>query len=44
MTGITSLTGVEIAQLVKSRQMSAREIAEAFLGRISELNPIVNAI
>ena len=44
MTAITHLTGVEIAQAVRSRKMSAREISEAFLGRIAELNPTVNAI
>ena len=44
MTAITSLTSVEITQSVKSRQISARETAEAFLLRIDELNPTVNAI
>ena len=44
MTAITNLTAVEIARSIKSREMCAREVAEAFLGRIGEFNATVNAI
>jgi amidase len=44
MTELTSLTAVEIVRLVSSREVSARKVVEAFLERIANFNPTVNAI
>ena len=44
MTAITSQTAFEIAQSVKSRKVSAREVTEAFLKRLDAFNPTINAV
>jgi amidase len=38
------LTGAQVAQLVRSRQVSAREVAEAALARLDAVNPALNAV
>jgi amidase len=35
---------VELARLLRSRELSARELLDAFLGRIHRINPALNAI
>ncbi len=44
MTTITSLTAVEIAQKIKARELSASEAVDAFIRRIEEVNPRINAV
>jgi amidase len=41
---ITSLSATVIAQAVAARKLSAREVAQAFLQRVEQFNPAVNAI
>jgi amidase len=43
MTGVLQLSAVEQAELVRSGELSARELVEASLERIERLNPDVNA-
>jgi amidase len=44
MSDITSLSAVEIAEAVSTRRLSAVEVTQAFLARIEEMNPAINAI
>ena len=41
---ITSLSAVAVADAVRSGQLSATEVAEAYLQRVAEKNPHINAI
>jgi fatty acid amide hydrolase len=41
---ITSLAAVEVAAAVRSGELSAVDVTEAYLGRIAEINPKINAI
>lgn len=41
---ICSLDAVEIARKIRTRELSCRQVAEAFLDRIEAVNPAVNAI
>src|SRR5690242_489193 len=34
----------EIAELVRSRELSAREVAQSFIQRIEQVNPRINAV
>lgn len=43
-TDLTSLPGLELARLVRSREVSRREVLAAHLDRVERLNPVVNAI
>jgi aspartyl-tRNA(Asn)/glutamyl-tRNA(Gln) amidotransferase subunit A len=43
-TEIHWLPAVELARLVRSGELSAREIAEAMVERVERVNPVVNAI
>ncbi|PKN33952.1 MAG: amidase [Deltaproteobacteria bacterium HGW-Deltaproteobacteria-19] len=42
--GITGLDAVDLSRAIRERQLSCREVMEAFLARIDRLNPEVNAI
>jgi amidase len=48
VTGLASevadLDGVGMAELVRSGQICARELIESAIGRIEELNPVLNAV
>lgn len=44
MTDITSLTATEIAQKIKGGELSARDVVEAHISRIEEVNPRINAV
>ncbi|WP_210239817.1 amidase [Mesorhizobium sp. B4-1-1] len=41
---ICRLSAVELAQKIRQRHLSAREVAGAFLDRIEAVNPLVNAV
>ena len=41
---ITNLDGCALSQAIHSRQVSAREVMQAYLARIAALNPQVNAL
>lgn len=41
---IVSVTARELARALRARELSAREVAEAYLARIERLNPTVNAV
>jgi len=41
---VCDLSAVDMARLIRARQLSARECVEAHLARIAEVNPKVNAI
>jgi amidase len=43
-SGICALSALEMAKLVHAGKLSAREILEAHLVRIEQINPVVNAI
>jgi amidase len=43
-TDIFFLTATELAQRIRSKELSAREVMEAHLGQIERINPSVNAI
>jgi len=43
-TEITSMHAVDLFRVIRSKQVSCREVMEAFLARIDRLNPKVNAI
>ena len=43
-SSICDLTAVELARLIRQRDLSAREVVEAHLARIADVNPKVNAI
>ena len=44
MTELWRLSASEVARLVRSRQVSAREVADAALQRLDSVNPQINAI
>ncbi len=44
MTEICSLSAVELARRVRARDLSARDVVGAYLKRIADINPRVNAI
>jgi amidase len=44
MSELWKLPGYEIAELVKSRQISAVEVTKAHLERLAEVNPKLNAV
>jgi len=41
---VTELSAVEMARLIRAKELSAREAVEAHLARIAQVNPRVNAI
>ena len=41
---LTSLSAVELARKIRSRQVSSREVVQAHLARAAEWNPKLNAI
>ncbi|RWA71342.1 amidase [Mesorhizobium sp.] len=41
---ICRLSAIELAQAIRQRRLSAREVVSAFLDRIETVNPLVNAI
>ena len=41
---ICNLTAVEMAKMMRAKQLSAREVMEAHLTQIDRVNPKVNAI
>ena len=43
-TGIVDMDAVDLSRAIRSRQVSCREVMEAFLAQIDRLNPAVNAI
>src|SRR3954452_2234169 len=43
-TEICALSAVEMARLLRTKQLSAREVLDAHLDRIGTINPAVNAI
>ena len=43
-TEITSMDAVDLSRVIRSKQVSCREVMEAFIVRIDHLNPKVNAI
>jgi amidase len=44
MTDITCLSAVDLGACIRAKDLSAREVLEAYLARIDRINPIVNAI
>jgi fatty acid amide hydrolase len=44
MTAITSLTATEIAQKIKAGELSAREVVDAHIQRIEQVNTRINAV
>jgi amidase len=42
--GLSFTPAVELARLLRSRELSARELLDAFLNRIHRINPRLNAI
>ena len=44
ISDICALSAVEMARLVRAKQLSAREVLAAHLDRIAVVNPSVNAI
>lgn len=42
--GITAMDAVDLSRAIREKQVSCREVMEAFLDRIDRLNPEVNAI
>ncbi|MGE0768477.1 MAG: amidase [Hyphomicrobiaceae bacterium] len=43
-TAIVSLSAVELARRIRTKEMSPVEVLEAFIARIAELNPAINAV
>jgi amidase len=41
---ICSFSGIELAQLIRARTLSARDVVGAYLTRLERINPAVNAI
>jgi len=41
---LTTLSATQLAQLIRTRQLSAREVVEAHLDRIDKVNPALNAV
>jgi amidase len=44
MTAIVSCSAIELARLIRARELSAREVMAAHLSRIEQVNPQLNAI
>jgi amidase len=44
MSELWSLSACEVARLVRTRKVSAREVADAALQRLDAVNPRINAI
>jgi amidase len=44
MNSLCSTTAIGLAELIRTRQVSARAVIEAHLERIEQVNPVVNAI
>jgi amidase len=44
MVEVCSLSAVELARLIRARELSARDVVGAYLTRIDAVNPRVNAI
>jgi amidase len=44
MSDIWTMTGAEIADAVRSKRLSAVEVTEAHLHRLSDINPAINAV
>jgi amidase len=44
MNGLTFRTATELAEVIRNGQISATEVAEAFLAQIAEHNPKLNAV
>ena len=44
MTELWRLSATELAHLIRSREVSAREAAQSALGRLEAVNPKINAI
>lgn len=44
MTELTAISATHIARLVSEREISAVEVAQAFLARAEQLNPAINAV
>ncbi|MBK7920345.1 MAG: hypothetical protein IPJ94_29665 [Chloroflexi bacterium] len=44
MTTITSLSAAEIARKIRAKELSAREVVDAQIRRIEEVNPLLNAV
>ncbi len=44
MNDLISQSAIKLIDLIKSRKVSPLELAEAYLGRISSLNPALNAV
>ena len=44
MHEITDLTAAQLAEAIRSRRLSSQEAVRAFLARIDEVNPKLNAI
>jgi fatty acid amide hydrolase len=42
--GLTRLSATELASLIRLGEISAAEVVEAFIGRIEEVNPKLNAV
>ena len=42
--GITSLTAAELAEKIHSRELTSREVTQAFLDRIAETNGELNSL
>ncbi len=44
MTSLTQLSATELARLIRRREVSARDVTEAHIRRIEEVNPQINAV
>jgi amidase len=44
MTGIWSRSAAEVARMLRDKEISSRELTEAVLARIDEINPRLNAV
>jgi amidase len=43
-TELWRLSATELAEVIRSRQVSSHEVIQAHLGRIEAVNPTVNAV
>ncbi|XP_060526924.1 fatty-acid amide hydrolase 2-A-like [Cylas formicarius] len=41
---LLKIPAIELARRIRSKEMSSEEICEAYIGRIKEVNPIINAV